>query len=68
LLDGLNDIGPAAPAAAFAHGVAMVTRSDELEISKLLSAKQIEETRARQHRSHGARPTRILVGGRAAPR
>ena len=36
LLDGLNDIGPAAPAAAFAHGVVMITRSDELSISKLL--------------------------------
>lgn len=36
LLDGLNDIGPAAPAAAYAHGVVMVTRSDELAISKLL--------------------------------
>lgn len=36
VLDGLNDIGPAAPAAAFAHGVVMVTRSDELVISKLL--------------------------------
>ena len=36
LLDGLNDIGPAAPAAAFAHGVVMITRSDELVISKLL--------------------------------
>ncbi|HXK19787.1 MAG TPA: hypothetical protein VNG33_18375, partial [Polyangiaceae bacterium] len=36
LLDGLNDIGPAAPAAAFARGVVMITRSDELEISKLL--------------------------------
>ena len=36
LLDGLNDIGPAAPAAAFAHGVVMITRSDELAISKLL--------------------------------
>jgi hypothetical protein len=36
LLDGLNDIGPAAPAAAFAHGVVMVTRTDELAISKLL--------------------------------
>ena len=36
VLDGLNDIGPAAPAAAFAHGVVMVTRSDELAISKLL--------------------------------
>jgi hypothetical protein len=36
LLDGLNDVGPAAPAAAFAHGVVMVTRTDELAISKLL--------------------------------
>lgn len=36
LLDGLNDIGPAAPAAAFAHGVVMVTRADELATSKLL--------------------------------
>ena len=36
LLDGLNDIGPAAPAAAFAHGVVMVTRSDELSLSKLV--------------------------------
>jgi hypothetical protein len=36
LLDGLNDIGPAAPAAAFAHGVIMITRTDELAISKLL--------------------------------
>jgi hypothetical protein len=36
VLDGLNDIGPAAPAAAFAHGVVMITRSDELEIAKLL--------------------------------
>jgi len=36
LLDGLNDIGPAAPAAAFARGVVMITRSDELEISRLL--------------------------------
>lgn len=35
VLDGLNDIGPAAPAAAFAHGVVMVTRTDELVISRL---------------------------------
>jgi len=36
LLDGLNDVGPAAPASAFARGVVMVTRSDELEISPLV--------------------------------
>lgn len=36
LLDGLNDIGPAAPAAAFAQGVVMITRADELLMSKLL--------------------------------
>jgi hypothetical protein len=36
LLDGLNDVGPAAPAAAFSRGVVMITRSDELAISKLL--------------------------------
>jgi hypothetical protein len=35
LLDGLNDVGPAAPASAFARGVVMVTRSDELSIAKL---------------------------------
>lgn len=35
LLDGLNDIGPAAPASAFAQGVVMVTRSDELSVAKL---------------------------------
>jgi hypothetical protein len=35
LLDGLNDVGPAAPAAAFAEGVVMVTRSDELSLAKL---------------------------------
>jgi len=35
LLDGLNDVGPAAPAAAFAQGVVMVTRSDELAQVKL---------------------------------
>lgn len=36
LLDGLNDIGPASPASAFAQGVVMLTRSDELEISRLV--------------------------------
>jgi hypothetical protein len=36
LLDGLNDVGPAAPAAAFARGVVMVTRTDELVMAKLL--------------------------------
>lgn len=35
LLDALNDVGPAAPASAFAQGVVMVTRSDELSIGKL---------------------------------
>ncbi|HVY28285.1 MAG TPA: hypothetical protein VHB79_17130 [Polyangiaceae bacterium] len=35
LLDGLNDIGPAAPAAAFEHGVVLVTRTDELVFSRL---------------------------------
>jgi hypothetical protein len=35
LLDGLNDVGPAAPASAFAQGVVMVTRSDELSVAKL---------------------------------
>jgi hypothetical protein len=49
----LNDIGPAAPAAAFARGVVMITRSDELAISKLVqppskskkpTAGAIEET------------------------
>lgn len=34
-LDGLNDIGPAAPAAAFAQGVVMVTRADDLVLAKL---------------------------------
>jgi hypothetical protein len=38
LLDGLNDVGPAAPAAAFAHGVVMVTRTDELALAKLVQA------------------------------
>jgi hypothetical protein len=37
LLDGLNDVGPAAPAAAFARGVVLVTRNDELAISKLVA-------------------------------
>jgi hypothetical protein len=36
VLDGLNDVGPAAPATAFAAGVVMVTRSDELELVRLL--------------------------------
>ena len=35
VLDGLNDIGPAAPATAFARGVVLVTRSDELATCKL---------------------------------
>jgi hypothetical protein len=35
VLDGLNDVGPAAPAAAFAQGVVMVTRTDELALAKL---------------------------------
>lgn len=35
LLDGLNDIGPAAPASAFARGVVMITRGDELELCRL---------------------------------
>ncbi|HYP87798.1 MAG TPA: hypothetical protein VEQ59_06585, partial [Polyangiaceae bacterium] len=38
LLDGLNDVGPAAPAAAFAHGVVLITRDDELAISRLTAA------------------------------
>lgn len=38
LLDGLNDVGPAAPASAFAAGVVMITRTDELVVSKLLAA------------------------------
>jgi hypothetical protein len=38
LLDDLNDVGPAAPASAFAQGVVMVTRSDELSIAKLEQA------------------------------
>jgi hypothetical protein len=36
VLDELNDIGPAAPSAAFAFGVVLVTRSDELVALKLL--------------------------------
>jgi hypothetical protein len=35
ILDGLNDLGPAGPSAAFAGGVVMVTRADELVLSKL---------------------------------
>lgn len=35
VLDDLNDVGPAAPAAAFAQGVVMVTRADELVLAKL---------------------------------
>lgn len=35
VLDGLNDVGPAAPAAAFAQGVVMVTRTDELAFARL---------------------------------
>jgi hypothetical protein len=35
VLDGLNDVGPAAPASAFSRGVVMVTRSDELELCRL---------------------------------
>jgi hypothetical protein len=35
LLDGLNDLGPAAPAAAYAHGIVLVTRSDELALAPL---------------------------------
>ncbi|HEY6077653.1 MAG TPA: hypothetical protein VIW29_02555 [Polyangiaceae bacterium] len=35
VLDALNDVGPAAPASAFARGVVMVTRSDELALCKL---------------------------------
>ncbi len=34
LLDGLNDVGPAAPAAAFAQGVVLITRDDEPAISR----------------------------------
>jgi hypothetical protein len=36
VLDELNDLGPAGPAAAFAQGVVMVTRDNELVISRLL--------------------------------
>ncbi|HKY36974.1 MAG TPA: hypothetical protein VJN18_13605 [Polyangiaceae bacterium] len=35
VIDGLNDIGPAAPASAFERGVVLVTRSDELSLCKL---------------------------------
>lgn len=36
LLDGLNDVGPAAPASAFAEGVVMISRTDELVLARLL--------------------------------
>lgn len=36
VLDELNDVGPAGPAAAFARGVVMVTRDNELVFSRLL--------------------------------
>ncbi len=36
VLDELNDIGPAGPAAAFAKGVVMITRDNELVTSRLL--------------------------------
>ena len=36
VLDGLNDVGPAGPASAFARGVVLITRTDELVISRLL--------------------------------
>jgi hypothetical protein len=36
VLDELNDVGPAGPAAAFAQGVVMVTRDNELAFSRLL--------------------------------
>lgn len=35
VIDALNDVAPAAPASAFARGVVLVTRSDELAISLL---------------------------------
>lgn len=35
LLDGLNDVGPAAPAAAFARGAVLITRDDDLALAKL---------------------------------
>lgn len=35
MLDGLNDVGPAAPASAFSQGVVLITRSDELSLAKL---------------------------------
>jgi len=38
LLDELNDVGPAAPAAAYSHGVVLVTRDDELALAKLTGA------------------------------
>lgn len=36
LLDGLNDVGPAAPAAAAAYGVVLITRDDQLVTAKLV--------------------------------
>jgi hypothetical protein len=35
VVDELNDVGPAAPAAAFARGVVLVTRGDELQLCLL---------------------------------
>jgi hypothetical protein len=35
VIDELNDVGPAAPASAFARGVVLVTRTDELALCKL---------------------------------
>jgi hypothetical protein len=35
VIDELNDVGPAAPASAFARGVVLVTRGDELALCKL---------------------------------
>jgi hypothetical protein len=36
VLDELNDIGPAGPAAAFSKGVVMISRDNELVVSRLL--------------------------------
>lgn len=38
LLDDENDVGPAAPAAAYSHGVVLVTRDDELALARLSGA------------------------------
>jgi hypothetical protein len=35
VIDGLNDVGPAAPASAFERGVVMITRNDELALATL---------------------------------